>query len=367
MQSFWEKDLLNHFDYAIVGGGIIGWFTAMELKEKFPKAHVAIFEKSLFSKGATTRNAGFACFGSVSEIWNDIQNIGKDHTYAIIEKRWKGIQELQKKFHTNQIQYESFGGYELILNNQDSRDKLEEINHFLYPIFKQFVFEEKNERIPTFQFDSKHVKSVIYNPLEGQIHSGMLILELMKKSQELGIFYFSNSAITDYQELNSHVKFQVNHGEEIKTSKLVFCTNAFPPKEIESIQPGRGQVLITKPIQNLPFKGCFHFDSGFYYFRNVGDRVLLGGGRNLDFETEKTNKFELNETIQNDLKQKLKEIILPEFNFEIDMQWSGIMAFSENKLPLIKSISKNILYAMNCNGMGVSLSPITAKEIANQI
>ena len=71
----------------------------------------------------------------------------------------------------------------------------------------------------------------------------------------------------------------------------------------------------------------------------------------------------LNQRIQADLIQKLKEIILPNTPFEIEMQWSGIMAFSDTKLPLIKNISKNIIYAMNCNGMGVSLSPITAKEI----
>jgi gamma-glutamylputrescine oxidase len=68
------------------------------------------------------------------------------------------------------------------------------------------------------------------------------------------------------------------------------------------VKPGRGQVIITSAIERLPFKGSFHFDEGYYYFRNVGKRVLFGGGRNLDFQTESSTKFEVNNLIVNDLK-----------------------------------------------------------------
>jgi gamma-glutamylputrescine oxidase len=49
------------------------------------------------------------------------------------------------------------------------------------------------------------------------------------------------------------------------------------------------------------------------------------------------------------------------------MQWAGIMAFSQNHLPLIQHLSSNVVYAMNCNGMGVSLSPMIAEELTNTI
>jgi gamma-glutamylputrescine oxidase len=68
------------------------------------------------------------------------------------------------------------------------------------------------------------------------------------------------------------------------------------------VKPGRGQVIITSEMEHLPFKGSFHFDEGYYYFRNVGKRVLFGGGRNLDFQTETSTKFEFNKLIVNDLK-----------------------------------------------------------------
>ena len=50
-------------------------------------------------------------------------------------------------------------------------------------------------------------------------------------------------------------------------------------------------MLITKPLENLHFRGTFHLDKGYYYFRNIDQRILFGGGRNLDFETEETTEF----------------------------------------------------------------------------
>ena len=77
------------------------------------------------------------------------------------------------------------------------------------------------------------------------------------------------------------------------------------------MQPARAQVLITKPIENLQIKGTFHLEKGYYYFRNIDNRILLGGGRNLDFTTEETSKFGLTTLVQNKLEEILKTTILP--------------------------------------------------------
>ena len=92
-------------------------------------------------------------------------------------------------------------------------------------------------------------------------------------------------------------------------------------------------------------------------------RVLFGGGRNLDFQTETSTKFEFNKLIVNDLKVKLKEVILPDCNFEIEQEWQGIMGFSDSKSPVRMKEIEYTTYIMACNGMGVALSPFMAKEL----
>ena len=46
----------------------------MFLKQRFPKKNIIILEKGIFPQGASTKNAGFACFGSISEILNDLDS-----------------------------------------------------------------------------------------------------------------------------------------------------------------------------------------------------------------------------------------------------------------------------------------------------
>jgi glycine/D-amino acid oxidase-like deaminating enzyme len=144
------------------------------------------------------------------------------------------------------------------------------------------------------------------------------------------------------------------------------CTNGYLKNILPKIDisPGRGQVILTEPIDKLPFHGAFHFDEGFYYFRNVGNRVLFGGGRNLDFDGERTECFGLSETIQTALEQYLSEIILPQHRVGIASRWSGIMGFSRNKLPITEHYSPRIVVGFGCNGMGVALGSIIGNDVA---
>ncbi len=120
---------------------------------------------------------------------------------------------------------------------------------------------------------------------------------------------------------------------EIKAAKVALCTNGFSKRFLpnEDILPARAQVLITKPIKRLKLEGTFHFEQGYYYFRNIDNRILLGGGRNIDFEGETTTKLENSTKITHRLNQILKDIVLPNTPFELDHQWAGIMAVGKTK------------------------------------
>jgi glycine/D-amino acid oxidase-like deaminating enzyme len=160
-------------------------------------------------------------------------------------------------------------------------------------------------------------------------------------------------------------------GAEVRFScgTLSLCTNAFTKQLLPDVDviPGRGQVVVTDPIPGLRFKGIFHFDRGYYYFREIDGRVLFGGGRNLDFEGERTTEMGLNERIQADLDEKLANIILPGQSYEIAMRWSGIMAFGETKKPIVRSFGQRVFGAFRMGGMGVALGSTSAAELADLI
>ena len=133
------------------------------------------------------------------------------------------------------------------------------------------------------------------------------------------------------------------------------------------MKPARAQVLITKPIDNLQIKGTFHLDEGFYYFRNIENRILLGGGRNLDFKTEETSEFGQTQLIQNRLDTMLHEIVLPNTDFQIEHRWSGIMGIGNKKRPIVKQLSDNLICGVRLGGMGIAIGSLVGKNLADLI
>jgi glycine/D-amino acid oxidase-like deaminating enzyme len=153
---------------------------------------------------------------------------------------------------------------------------------------------------------------------------------------------------------------------ELKCAHLLVCTNGFANKFFEvDLQPARAQVMITKPIKGLKFEGTFHFDAGYYYFRSIEDRVLIGGGRNINFEGEKTEKFGITSQIQDSILNLLNENILPKVPFEIDYSWSGIMGVGKEKSPIIKKVNNKVAFGVRMGGMGVAIGSEVAKKLAN--
>jgi len=160
--SYWElKNWFTDVDYTIVGSGIVGLHAALHLREKFPESKILILEKGMLPQGASTKNAGFACFGSLSEIIDDLHTHSEEEVIQLIQKRWKGLQMLRKRLTDKVIDFRPYGGYELFLKAnengfQECLAKMPFINEILKPLFKSDVFVKEIDRfgfegIPHFQ------------------------------------------------------------------------------------------------------------------------------------------------------------------------------------------------------------------------
>tara|TARA_R110000868_G_scaffold68720_3_gene203234 strand:+ start:15798 stop:16910 length:1113 start_codon:yes stop_codon:yes gene_type:complete len=367
--SYWEyKTWLSNIDFTVVGSGIVGLNCALHLKKRFPKAKILVLEKGVLPQGASTKNAGFACFGSISEVLSDLKTHTEAEVIQLVQKRWDGIQLLRKNLGDVSINYQNHGGHEVFLDHQtelyeNCLSNLEMVNLFLKPVFGDEPFiKHKN----TFNFKNSQENYITSN-FESQIDTGRMMATLLGLVQSKGVTILNSINVVDYIETMEGVSVKTNLFE-FKTRKLIVATNGFAAKLIhEDIQPARAQVLITKPIQNLHIKGTFHLDEGYYYFRNVENRVLFGGGRNLDFKTEETTVFGETTLIQNRLELMLKDIILPNITFEIDQRWSGIMGIGKQKRPIIKQISTHVYCGIRLGGMGIAIGSIVGKELADLV
>ena len=373
MLSFWEREtFFTNVDVCIVGAGLVGLSAALHLKEKEPNLNIIVVERAPLPYGASSRNAGFACFGSVSEILEDIKNSDEQTVLALIEKRWRGLQLLKKNVGEENLGIEYFGGNEIFLETEKEifekcSDEINALNKILKPIIgSEKIFSNADEKIV--EFGLGKVQHLIHNSFEAQINTGKMMKTLLQKVQQCGVQILFGLKIENIINEEKHTVLQTKDFNFI-AKKVLICTNGFANQLLPNmdVKPARAQVLITKPINNLKIKATFHYQNGFYYFRNVGNRILFGGGRNLAFEEETTPEIALTDLIQTQLDKILKEIILPKNEFEIDMRWSGIMGVGNEKLPITKWLNSSMAVAFRCNGMGVALGSQTGTDGANLI
>ncbi|WP_438710700.1 NAD(P)/FAD-dependent oxidoreductase [Aquimarina muelleri] len=367
MLSYWEhKTWLSNIDFTIIGSGIVGLTCALKLRHKFPAAKILILERGMLPNGASTKNAGFACFGSLSEILDDLSTHQEEEVLELVKKRHHGLQLLRKHVGDQTIDYFQHGGYELFTKNdnilyQYCLSKIEEVNHLLQPIFNDTVFSaHKNS------FNFKNIQpQYIVNPFEGQIDTGKMMDALLKKAQASNIKILNNCIVKEYQDTNTNVEIKTDTFT-FYTNKVFIATNGFASQlGIKEVRPARAQVLITQPIKDLHIKGTFHLDKGYYYFRNIDNRILFGGGRNLDFKAEETAELGQTDLVQKKLEEILRTVILPETNFEISQRWSGIMGVGNQKKSIVKQISQNVFCGVRQGGMGVAVGSLVGTEMAD--
>ncbi|MFM7630111.1 MAG: NAD(P)/FAD-dependent oxidoreductase [Algoriphagus sp.] len=369
MLSYWEQKNFLDYDLIVVGAGFTGLSAAIHFISLRKKAKVLVLDRGVFPTGASTKNAGFACFGSLSELVDDFWTMTPDEVLQLVERRYAGLKQIRKEFGDKALRYQSRNGYEILTEaSLKTLDELPGINRLLKKLFAKEVFSQvKNIKKLGF---SDQVKAVVKNRYEGELDPGAYLNALWSKASKMGIRILSGVTVVEIDQDSGRVIAERKEKKEIfefKGNQLAVCTNAFTQKlwPESPLEPGRGLILLSKPIAGgIPWKGAFHLDKGFVYFREVEGRLLIGGARNKDFEKEKTTEFATNPAIKAHLQALAKEIIFPEKTLEWEMEWTGIMAFGPKKSPIIQAIGKKTAVAVRMGGMGVALGWQAGKEVA---
>ena len=367
MFSIWEQQSFQEeIDLIVVGAGITGLFTALHYQRRFPTHRVRLLERGPHPAGASVKNAGFACFGSPSEILADIDAEGLDAALSRVEERWLGLQEMRAELGDENIGFESTGGHELFaegdaLYNRVA-DRFDELNRSLLPIFSQPAYEWRTTRKSDLGLNTGHIARTA---LEGPIDTGAMMRTLLNKTIAMGVDVRFQQTVTELVSEGDTALIRLSDGNAMKASFVVVATNGYTSSLFPGIDvvPGRGQVLLTSAVPGLRLKGTFHMNEGYYYFRDYRGRVMLGGGRHLDKVGETTTDDAITPLIQGSLERILREVILPDCDFTVERRWSGVMGFrTQGKTPMIEHLSPRIIIAAGLSGMGIAIGTRVAQK-----
>lgn len=369
--SWWERQtFFGPADVVIVGAGLVGLTAAIYTKQLRPDWRVTVLERGLLPAGASTKNAGFACFGSVSELREQEK---RGDLLRVVEARWEGLRRLRELVGDLTMRYEPVGNYELFRDTPAEAaladaclDQLAYYNELLAPVLgTSRIYHDATYRLR--DFGCRGVRTVIANVHEGALDTGRMMAALLRLAWEAGVVVLTGCPVTALETEPDGTTTVRTPTADLRAAQVLLATNAFASELVPelAIAPGRGQVLVTEPVPGWTLPGPCHYDYGYTYFRALPDgRLLLGGGRNLDFAAEATTTPGTTDQVQAYLETLLEEVILPDHRPAIAARWSGVMAFGPELEPIIGFARPGVLAAVRCNGMGVAMGAGTGWKAA---
>jgi gamma-glutamylputrescine oxidase len=364
--SYWEEQhFFRNIDFCITGGGIVGLNTALHLRKAYPRSRILVLERALTGAAASSKNAGFACFGSVSEILDDISSSGEETAFSLINMRWEGLQLLRKTLGKERLGFRRAGGYELFTDNDgDSFTKCAAAIHALNKE-TAYIGKKVYRIVKTDAFGFKGVRHIIENRYEGQVNTASMYFNLEKKCISQDIIILRGFGVKAFQDHGPGVTVQLDNNYELNCRKLLISNNGFARQLIREaeVEPARAQVLVTEPIPGLELKGTFHYDKGYYYFRNIDNRILIGGGRHNDMAGENTFDQQVTPGIQQHIERLLFDVVLGR-EVKIDTRWAGTMGVGASKFPIIRELSGNVYCGVRMGGMGIAIGSLVGKKLA---
>ena len=291
--SYWEHQaFFGPADVAIIGAGLVGLTAALYLKQRRPTWRVVVLERGALPSGASTKNAGFACFGSISEL---IEQEKRGDLQAMVAARCEGLARLRELVGDAALDYQPVGGYELFRDEEaalaaECRDKIDYFNQLLAPVVGHArTFRDASAEAKCFGFGG--VSTLLKNEHEGSLDAGRMMRGLLARTWAADVPVLTNCAVEAVETTATSQQLRLANGATIEASQVLLATNAFATELLPelAVTPGRGQILVTEPLPDVSLPGTFHYDHGYAYFRQLPDhRILLGGGRNLDFAAEAT-------------------------------------------------------------------------------
>jgi len=365
--SIWEKrSYWFDRDYVIIGGGITGLMTAIHIAAIEPDASIVVIEAQAIGALASSRNAGFACFGSISELESDKNIYGLDKTLEIVEMRYKGLQLLRSLIGDKYLKYEESGGTE-VFDRKVSFHQYADSVDFWNNSLSSITSSSDTFSIVALQNQLTFYSSVIHNSLEGLIDTGELMKSLVRKAKDLNIDIHRGLKLSHYDTRPVGVELYFDQtNDALRCQQLVLCTNSLTKHIIPevAVTPSRNQVVLTSKVNTKGISGGYHYDAGYTYFRALDGRVLLGGARNKFPEENSRSDLGSNQLNIDHLVDFLKFRILGQQDFRIEHHWSGILSGGNDRTPIVKRVDERVTVAARLGGMGVAIGSIVGQEAA---
>lgn len=357
--SFWEhKGWLEGNDIIVIGAGFVGLSAAIECAEKFPKARVLVLERSPINGGGSTKNAGFACFGSLTELVDDIEQLGVDGCVDLVRRRYSGLQWLRSKYGDEALGYEASGSHEILVSMLClSAEHISKVNEALREVFDGEDAFEMVDEVP----GVKGYEAAIRSPFEGLIDTSKAYRAVLERARGLGVEILNGVSV----EAIRGQTLRLEGGAKVEAKQILVANNALAAELVDGLDvaPQPNRVLVTEVLEGLEFQGTLHYDRGYVYLRRIdteeGPRMLVGGGR------------QWGDGKSHEVREKLLEFLRTHIagceNVGVDYEWLGYLGVGSDREPICRTIQDGVHAGVKMGGMGVAMGGQLGQKLSKLV
>ncbi|MCC6979719.1 MAG: FAD-binding oxidoreductase [Candidatus Melainabacteria bacterium] len=366
------EEILDEVDVAIIGGGIVGASCAYLLRhsDATKDLKVALFESRGIASGSTGRNAGFVLRGIQAYYNHAVKLYGREiarEVFRFAEENQRQIKVFAESIADEKgldFELSNCGSY-LLACSLDELDDLKQSAKLMQEdgFSCEFLVEDPIDR---------DFYGALFNPGDFAINPVKLTRALLARSSAS---VFENEEVFSVKKSASGGKLVVSTQKRSLTAgKVLLATNAYAPLGSyalsEKLNIIRGQILVTKPLKKRLelMESICYANYGFEYFRQLPDnRMLLGGCRQQFMDEERGFGDTVTRPVQAALESYLKHRFPECAGIPVDYRFSGLMAFTNDGLPLIGEHEglPGVFCAVGCNGHGLGFGMNLARMLIN--
>lgn len=355
---------MNHFDVAIIGGGIIGLSLARALKKR-GAARVCLIE----SNNAVGMEASWAAGGMLapqSEA-NEANSFFKLGT-ASRNLYPRFSEELFEETGIN-VELDRTGTLYLAFSEHDLNELEKRYNWQT----KAGLHVEKLSASEAREIEaliSENVLGALRFPQDTHVENRLVLMALNASCKNLGVEFFLETKAETLLVENERITGVETSKGIIRAEKIIISCGAWASRlnfadnntKRVGIEPVRGQILCFKS-DSRNIRHVIYSPRGYIVPRMDG-RVLAGS-------TSENAGFEKRVTCEgvNVITQIALEIAPPVAKFPLVDYWSGLRPMSSDKMPVIGASEsvKGLYYAAGHYRNGILLAPVTAELLAEEI
>lgn len=373
-QAYPELEGSYRVDVAIVGGGLTGVATAVELSER--GFRVALVEANRIGFGASGRNGGQVT-GSLSGDQAMLKQLrpvmGSEADDFVWNLRWRGHDIIRQRVERYAISCDLKSGH---LHAAYKPSHMGELKQTANEASSRGMAEQvrlvSRDEMPS--FIGTHIyHGGLFNERNMHLHSLNLCVGEARAAASLGALLFEGSEVTAIyhgRNLGETPAIETNKGR-IDADVVLLAGNAYHRLE-------RGQLggrLFPASLANLTTavlddelaheinpRDLAVYDTRFvldYYRMTADKRLMFGGGTNYSGRDSANVAAELRPAIERTYPQ-LRGIA-------IDYQWTCQAGITINRIPQIGRLSDNVYFAQGYSGHGIATSHIMAEVVASAI